>query len=152
MATSDSLKYVYKLVPSSAPIPESLPDRLPVSDLDLQSGFVHLSSARQVPNTLKFFFKDEPVVYVLRLEYAKVEDNIRWESPDAKICGPRDGEGMFPVSHIAYRYTVSGLTNSLIKHLYNGLKLGKDEIESVATWNNEGGWDNALEKAASWLV
>jgi uncharacterized protein (DUF952 family) len=100
MASSHSLKYVYKLVPSSAPIPESLPDRLPVSDLDLQSGFIHLSSARQVPNTLKFFFKDEPVVYVLRLEYAKVEDNIRWESPDAKICGPRDGEGMFPVSMV----------------------------------------------------
>ncbi|KUL87203.1 hypothetical protein ZTR_05638 [Talaromyces verruculosus] len=133
MASSDSLKYVYKLVPSSAPIPESLPDRLPVSDLDLQSGFIHLSSARQVPNTLKFFFKDEPVVYVLRLDYAKVEDNIRWESPDAKICGPRDGEGMFP-------------------HLYNGLKLGKEEIESVATWKNEDGWDNALEKAASWLI
>ncbi|RAO70249.1 uncharacterized protein BHQ10_006261 [Talaromyces amestolkiae] len=133
MASSDALKYVYKLVPSSAPIPESLPDRLPVSDLDLQSGFIHLSSARQVPNTLKFFFKDEPVLYVLRLEYAMVEDNIRWESPDAKICGPRDGEGMFP-------------------HLYNGLKLGKDEIESVATWKNENGWDNALEEAASWLI
>ena len=43
-------------------------------------------------------------------------------------------------------------SNTLIKHLYNGLKLGKEEIESVATWKNEGGWDNALEEAASWLI
>jgi hypothetical protein len=40
----------------------------------------------------------------------------------------------------------------LIQHLYNGFKLGKDEIESVATWKNEDGWDKALEKAASWLI
>lgn len=38
------------------------------------------------------------------------------------------------------------------KHLYNGLKLGKDEIESVAVWKNENGWDEALKKAESWLV
>lgn len=53
--------------------------------------------------------------------------------------------------HILYGYTI-GLINSLIQHLYNGLKLGKDEIESVATWKNENGWDNALEEAASWLI
>ncbi|OKL63657.1 hypothetical protein UA08_00078 [Talaromyces atroroseus] len=133
MASSDGPKYVYKIVPSSAPIPESLPARLPISDLDQQSGFIHLSTALQVPNTLKFFFKDEPCVYMLRIGYEKVQENIRWESPDAKVCGPRGGEGMFP-------------------HLYNGHKLGKDEIESVATWKNEDGWDRALENAASWLV
>jgi uncharacterized protein (DUF952 family) len=97
-STSDAPKYVYKLVPSSAPIPESLPERLPISDLDQQSGFIHLSTALQVPNTLKLFFKDEPLVYVLRIGYENVQEKIRWESPDAKVCGPRGGEGMFPVS------------------------------------------------------
>lgn len=96
--TASVPRYVYKLVPSDAPIPESLPDKLPVSNLDQQSGFVHLSTALQIPNTLKFFFKDEPLVYVLRIEYEKIEADIRWESPDAKVCGPRGGEGMFPVS------------------------------------------------------
>lgn len=156
MSPSNNVGYVYKLVPSSAPISESLPERLPISDLDSQSGFIHLSSARQVPNTLKFFFKDEPFVYVLRIEYEKVEENIRWESPDAKICGPRDGEGMFPVSignlDNPCRKRKFSLCLIMLKHLYNGLKLGKEEIDSVATWKNENGWDKALENAASWLV
>lgn len=90
-------KYVYKLVPSSSPIPEPLPEALPVSDLDQRSGFIHLSTALQVPNTLRHFFKDEPSVYVLRIEYERVEKDIRWEDPDAKVCGPRGGEGLFPV-------------------------------------------------------
>ncbi|KAI5114589.1 hypothetical protein M0805_007854, partial [Coniferiporia weirii] len=97
-------------------------------------GFVHLSTAPQVPGTLKFFFADDPRVYVLRLKYDELEANIRWEDPKAEVCGPRGGEGMFP-------------------HLYNGLKLGKDEIESVEVWEKgEDGWDEALKKAESWLV
>lgn len=39
------------------------------------------------------------------------------------------------------------------KHLYNGLKLGKDEIECVMVWEKTGGgWDEALKEAESWLV
>ncbi|EIN12441.1 hypothetical protein PUNSTDRAFT_110931 [Punctularia strigosozonata HHB-11173 SS5] len=133
---ADSVKptYIYKLVPSSSPVPEPLPERLPVSDIDQSSGFVHLSTAPQVPGTLKFFFKDDPKVYVLRIKYDDVEDKIRWEDPKAEVCGPRGGEGMFP-------------------HLYNGLKLGKEEVESVAVWERSAaGWDEALTKAQSWLV
>lgn len=95
--SSSAPKFVYKLVPSSSPIPEPLPETLPVSDLDQRSGFIHLSTALQVPNTLKHFFRDEPSVYVLRIDYERVEKDIRWEDPDAKVCGPRGGEGLFPV-------------------------------------------------------
>jgi len=134
MSSSDFPTYVYKLVPSTAPIPEGiLPDRLPVSELDQTSGFIHLSTASQVPNTLKFFFKDDPLVYILRVDFKMVEKDIRWESPDAKICGPRPGEGLFP-------------------HLYNGFKLGRDEIESTQVWKYENGWDAALGQSAEWLV
>lgn len=89
--------YLYKLVPSTSPVREPLPERLPVSELDQESGFIHLSTALQVPNTLKYFFKDEPLVYVLRIESERVMADIRWESPDAKVCGPRPDEGLFPV-------------------------------------------------------
>ncbi|KAJ5132243.1 hypothetical protein N7448_006401 [Penicillium atrosanguineum] len=126
-------RYLYKIVASNAPIREPIPERLPVSELDQDSGFVHLSMAHQVPNTLKMFFKDDPVVYILRIEYGRVIQDIRWESPDAKVCGPRPGEGLFP-------------------HLYNGLKLGKEEVESIAIWQNEDGWDKALEGAEPWLL
>ena len=126
--------YIYKLIPHDAPPPDQLPDALPVSELDRTSGFVHLSTAKQVPGTLKFFFKDHPHVYVARIPYAPLEKDIRWEDPKAEVCGPRGGEGMFP-------------------HLYNGLKLGKDEIESVEKWEcGADGWDEALQKATGWLV
>lgn len=90
--------YVYKLVPPSAPVPNVLPQRLPVSDLDSSSSFIHLSTASQIPNTLKYFFADEATMYVLRLKYDFIEKDIRWEDPKAEVCGSRGGEGMFPVS------------------------------------------------------
>ncbi|KAL4954740.1 hypothetical protein BDW69DRAFT_134922 [Aspergillus filifer] len=124
--------YLYKLIPSTAPVREPLPERLPVSELDQKSGFVHLSTALQVPNTLKFFFKDEPLVYVLRIPYERVARDIRFEDPEGRVCGPRPDEGLFP-------------------HLYNGLKLGRDEVESIGVWTNEEGWDKRLAAAKPWL-
>ncbi|KAG2034719.1 hypothetical protein BDR03DRAFT_964346 [Suillus americanus] len=47
-----------KLISSAAAPPDPLPDRLPVSDFDQTSGFIRLSTARQVPKTLKFFYKE----------------------------------------------------------------------------------------------
>ncbi|KAG2140512.1 uncharacterized protein EDB93DRAFT_678622 [Suillus bovinus] len=126
--------YVYKLIPSSAAPPDPLPDRLPVSDLDRASNFIHLSTAHQIPNTLKFFFKDDPKVHILRIPYGPLEKNIKWEDPKAEVCGPRGGEGMFP-------------------HLYNEFKLGRDEVESVQAWERgDEGWDEALRAAEAWLV
>jgi len=125
--------YIYKLIPSSAAPPSPLPSQLPISELDSSSDFIHLSTSLQIPNTLRWFFKNDAKVYILRISYDAVEKDIRWEDPKAEVCGPRGGEGMFP-------------------HLYNGLKLGKDEVESVAIWENSGGWEEALKKAEGWLV
>ncbi|KAJ5094129.1 hypothetical protein N7456_009990 [Penicillium angulare] len=132
-ASESSPRYLYKIVPSTAPVPQPIPEILLVSELDQGSGFIHLSTSTQVPNTLKLFFKDDPIVYILRIEHDPVQHNIRWESPDGKVCGPRPGEGLFP-------------------HLYNDLKLGKDEVESVAIWQNEDGWDKAIDGAKPWLL
>ncbi|KAI0733158.1 hypothetical protein C8Q72DRAFT_873841 [Fomitopsis betulina] len=131
--------YIYKLIPSStsASIPTPLPAALPVSELDQASGFIHLSTSKQVPNTLKYFFASESRVYVLRLAVSPLEELklIRWEDPKAEVCGPRGGEGMFP-------------------HLYNGLKLGKDEVDSVATWarGESERWEDVVKREESWLI
>ncbi|KAJ7047499.1 hypothetical protein C8F04DRAFT_1059075 [Mycena alexandri] len=126
--------YVFKLVPSSSPVPAPLPEVLPLSELDASSGFIHLSTATQIPGTLKHFFAEHDKVYVLRIEYALHKDNIKWEDPKAEVCGERGSEGFFP-------------------HLYNGGRLGSSEVESVAVWHrNSGNWDEALKKADGWLV
>ena len=125
--------YVYKLVPPSIPVPDPLPERLEVSDLDESSGFIHLSTSVQVPGTLKHFFADQPQVSILRVPLVPVEKLIKWEDPKGEVCGPRGEEGLFP-------------------HLYNGLKLGKDEVESVRVLENSGGWDAALKEVDDWLI
>ena len=125
--------YVYKLVPPSMPVPDPLPERLDVSELDKSSGFIHLSTSVQVPGTLKHFFADQSQVSILRVPLAPVEKLIKWEDPKGEVCGPRGGEGLFP-------------------HLYNELKLGKDEVESVRVLENSGGWDTALKAVEDWLV
>ncbi|KAJ7179254.1 hypothetical protein C8R46DRAFT_1073131 [Mycena filopes] len=125
--------YVYKLVPSSSPVPDPLPEVLPLSDLDAASGFIHLSTATQLPGTLKYFFADDDKVVVLRIPYAQHQDRIKWEDPKAEVCGERGADGFFP-------------------HLYNG-RLGQAEVESVAVWHRtSGSWDEALNKASGWLV
>ena len=131
--TNPAPTFIYKLVPSSSPVPDPLPDALPVSELDQKSGFLHMSTSKQVPRTLKHFFSEDEKVYVLRVPYAIVEKHIRWEDPKGEVCGPRGGEGMFP-------------------HIYNGLKLGVSEVERVVILEKEDGWDTALEKAQEWLV
>lgn len=93
-------RYIYKIVPSTSPVREPMPEKLAVSDLDEGSGFIHLSTAHQVANTLKTFFTEEPLVYVLRIEYHRVIQDIKWESPDGRVTGPRPGEGLFPVSQV----------------------------------------------------
>ncbi|KAF8522859.1 hypothetical protein JB92DRAFT_2886507 [Gautieria morchelliformis] len=137
MADLPKPTFIYKIVPASTPVPihAQLPDALPVSDLDRSSGFIHLSTSKQLPGTVKHFFKDDELVYILRIPYDPLEDKIRWEDPKAEVCGPRSGEGMFP-------------------HLYNELILGKREIERVEVLKKgETGWDEALSKAsADWLV
>ncbi|CAI7665291.1 hypothetical protein N7541_009638 [Penicillium brevicompactum] len=132
-ALSSQPRYIYKIVPSTSPVREPIPEKLAVSDLDEGSGFIHLSTAHQVANTLKTFFTEEPLVYVLRIEYHRVIQDIKWESPDGRVTGPRPGEGLFP-------------------HLYNGLRLGREEVESVAIWQNDEGWDKALTGAKPWLL
>jgi uncharacterized protein (DUF952 family) len=125
--------YVYKLIPSSMPVPDPLPERLEVSDLDESSGFIHLSTSIQVPGTLKHFFAGQSQVFILRVPLAPLEKMIKWEDPKGEVCGPRGGEGLFP-------------------HLYNGMKLGKEEVESVRVVENSGGWDAALKEVEGWLI
>ncbi|KAJ2930193.1 hypothetical protein H1R20_g6881, partial [Candolleomyces eurysporus] len=104
--------YIYKIVHSSAgPLPDPLPDRLPVSELDQKDGFIHLSTAKQVEGTLNRYFSGEQKIYLLRLDYSSVKDLIKWEDRQGAEGNP-GGEWVFP-------------------HLYNGNQLGKKEIESV---------------------
>ncbi|KAI9737201.1 MAG: hypothetical protein M1818_005733 [Claussenomyces sp. TS43310] len=124
-----SVPYIYKIISAQTPPPTPLPVALPVSVLDQSSGYIHASVASQLLGTLNAFFGAEPRVYILRIPYARVRPVVRWEDSaglppdracwDARIEG---GAGLFP-------------------HLYNGLRLGRDEVDEVRVWEiAEAGW------------
>ena len=97
-AATAQLTYFYKLIEHTALPPDPLPDKLPVSSLDQQSGFVHLSTAAQIPGTLRHFFTDVPLVFVARLPCAPLENAgvVRWEDPEGKVCGRFRSTGIRP--------------------------------------------------------
>ncbi|KAH7913458.1 hypothetical protein BJ138DRAFT_1146033 [Hygrophoropsis aurantiaca] len=139
--TASEVNYIYKIVPASAPPPDPLPHRLPVSKLDSDDRFIHLSTSIQVSRTLNKFFGNDSSVYLLRIPYIRVVENIKWEGLDGAVGTPGE-EGKFP-------------------HLRNddgqGLKLGRDEVESVkevVKGAGEDTWDSALNaiEQAGWLV
>ena len=61
---------------------DHLPSTLPLSDVDMH--FIHLSTVAQVYRTLIKNFDAEDLVYVVRLDYAAVEKDINWESPNGE--------------------------------------------------------------------
>lgn len=134
--------YVYKILDGPPP-QESLPAELPLSELDSNDGFIHLSTAAQVyfslsslplfshllptssthhqiPATAGLFYNDHPSLWMLRIPLQGL-GTVKWEGADGK------GRS-FP-------------------HLYG--KLGSAEVESVKELKRpEAGW-GALKEA--WL-
>ncbi|KAI9058190.1 hypothetical protein FKP32DRAFT_1582397 [Trametes sanguinea] len=65
--------YVYKILPSPPPSP--LPAALPLSDLDRQDGFIHLSTAAQVPATASLFFASATALSLLKVDTRKTRES-----------------------------------------------------------------------------
>ncbi|KAI8986195.1 hypothetical protein BD414DRAFT_487942 [Trametes punicea] len=71
--------YVYKILP--APPPTPLPAALPLSDLDRHDGFVHLSTAAQVPTTAALFFAPHASLALLKVDTRRTREQggvYRW--------------------------------------------------------------------------
>ncbi|KAI0024110.1 hypothetical protein F4780DRAFT_725837 [Xylariomycetidae sp. FL0641] len=109
-APSPLPSYVYKIVPEEPPTP--LPETYPLSDLDRQDGFIHLSTATQVPKTADLFFAAPRRLWVLKLGFgARPAWHARttWEAPGCPhlhlhLHPARDGgrrEGGFGAADIA---------------------------------------------------
>lgn len=114
-------KYIYKILPEAPPDP--LPARLPLSALDTQDGFIHLSTAAQTPATAGRFFSTSEKLWVLKIPLKQIESNVTWEE---------NSSGCFP-------------------HLY-GAGLGRMEVESTKAFmrGEVEEWTAILEKD-EWL-
>ncbi|KAF2201163.1 hypothetical protein GQ43DRAFT_372101 [Delitschia confertaspora ATCC 74209] len=57
--------HLYKILPSAPPSP--LPERLPLSDLDKNDGYIHLSTADQVASTADKWFANFETLWLLKI-------------------------------------------------------------------------------------
>ncbi len=84
MATSTEFPlptFVYKILSAAPPSP--IPAALPLSDLDRQDGFIHLSNASQIPITASLFFKANTELWLLKIDARKTIETggvYRWNS------------------------------------------------------------------------
>jgi len=115
-----SPKYVYK-IESSKPDLES--SKVELTDLDVQSGFIHLSTGQQIPKVCDLFFSAVQKLYILKFPYDKLKANLKWEAAPG-------GEELFP-------------------HLYADLLTA--DVDSVREFDKgQGSWSDVLGKE-KWL-
>lgn len=75
-------RYVYKILSEEPPNP--LPHTLPLTPLDKQDGFIHLSSGWRVPETAGLYFSAFTTIWVLRVDtnVARAEQaRFKWGDP-----------------------------------------------------------------------
>ncbi|KAJ2967118.1 hypothetical protein NQ176_g9822 [Zarea fungicola] len=83
--SSESPQFVYKILPE-APA-EPFPAQLPLSELDAKDGFIHLSTAVQVPKTADLFFSEHTHLWVVKLELSKLSDPVKFEGGFPHLYG-----------------------------------------------------------------
>ena len=47
--------------------------------LDIQSGFIHLSTKSQIKNTIKKYFKNENSIIIFKINVKDIAKNLKWE-------------------------------------------------------------------------
>jgi uncharacterized protein (DUF952 family) len=74
------MKAVYKITEAS--VWASAPDPFPGNANDVKDGFIHSSTAEQIPRTLKRFYsgKEGLVILQVDLSHAEVSPNVRYEA------------------------------------------------------------------------
>ncbi|KAJ3526280.1 hypothetical protein NM208_g11268 [Fusarium decemcellulare] len=78
-------RYIYKILPS-APL-EPLPKEFPLSELDRNDGFIHLSTSTQVPKTADLFFQGANSLWIVKLEFSQFAGSIKWEDGFPHLYG-----------------------------------------------------------------
>lgn len=76
MSQTSEPTFWYKIL--DAPPPEPLPDTLPSTPLDASDGFIHLSSASQVPITANLFFSQADRLWVLKLRTKDLDGRVEY--------------------------------------------------------------------------
>jgi len=118
---SGTLRYLFKIVTDE---PDSTNPKIEISELDKQSGFIHLSTGTQIPQTCNLFFSTTDTLHIIKFCYEPIQHKTKWErAPDR---------------------------NELFPHVYG--ELWTAEVDSVRTFHKRSGaWTDILGQEA-WLL
>ena len=47
--------------------------------LDIQSGFIHLSTKSQIKNTIEKYYKNEDSIIIFKINVKDIAKNLKWE-------------------------------------------------------------------------
>ncbi len=81
-------RFLYKIVTASHWLSAHALDYLPPMQIDIDDGFMHFSTAKQLRKTLELYFSGERGVVILAIERQQVQENLKWE--------PSRGGDLFP--------------------------------------------------------
>jgi uncharacterized protein (DUF952 family) len=73
--------YLYKIIlPDNSFIEQSPASHFEPTPFDVASGFIHLSTAKQTPNTANRFFNTQDAIWILKINYPAIAENVKWET------------------------------------------------------------------------
>ena len=72
--------------------------------LDKEDGFIHFSTSKQLPLTLKLYFKDSKKLILLKVDEEKIKDKIIYERSNSN-----DRAGKFP--HLYDKFNIDAVLN-----------------------------------------
>ena len=72
--------------------------------LDKEDGFIHFSTSKQLPLTLKLYFKDSKKLILLQVDEEKIKDKIIYEGSNSN-----DRVGKFP--HLYDKFNINAVLN-----------------------------------------
>ena len=72
--------------------------------LDKEDGFIHFSTSKQLPLTLKLYFKDSKNLILLQVDEEKIKDKIIYERSNSN-----NRVGKFP--HLYDRFNIDAVLN-----------------------------------------
>ena len=72
--------------------------------LDKEDGFIHFSTSKQLPLTLKLYFKDSRKLILLQVDEEKIQDKIIYEGSNSN-----DRVGKFP--HLYDKFNIDAVLN-----------------------------------------
>jgi uncharacterized protein (DUF952 family) len=84
----DAPELVYKIATATGFAPAARTGQFAGMPIDVRDGFIHLSTAAQLPETLRLHFAGQDGLLLIAVRTADVAANLRWE--------PSRGGALFP--------------------------------------------------------